>query len=67
MVEIKVNGKILHFNSSLSVSELLEFKNFKTERVAVELDGKILKKSFWNSTKFANGQIYEIVELVGGG
>ncbi|WP_456058340.1 sulfur carrier protein ThiS [Campylobacter hominis] len=67
MVEIKVNGEILHFNSSLSVSELLEFKNFKTERVAVELDGKILKKSFWNSTKIANGQIYEIVELVGGG
>ena len=67
MVEIKVNGEILHFNSSLSVSELLEFKNFKTERVAVELDGKILKKSFWNITKITNGQIYEIVELVGGG
>lgn len=64
---IKVNGKIYEISQDISVSEFLKGNGFNIEYIAVERDGEILPRLFWESSDILDGCIYEIVEFVGGG
>lgn len=39
----------------------------KSDRVAVELNGDIVRRSMWGQTQVGNGDRLEIVHFVGGG
>jgi thiamine biosynthesis protein ThiS len=66
-VAITVNGEPMRLPAGASVADLLERLKIATPRVAVERNREILPKSRYGDTTLAEGDVYEVVELVGGG
>lgn len=64
---ITVNGKELNPEQPVTVAEYLENNQYQVNRIAVELNYKILPKSAYASTTLKDGDIMEIVSFVGGG
>jgi sulfur carrier protein len=66
-IAITVNGSPMRVPPGASVADLLERLRISTPRVAVERNREILPKSQYGATVLAEGDSYEVVELVGGG
>ena len=66
-IEITVNGSAMRVPAGASVADLLERLLVSTPRVAVERNREILPKSQYGTTVLAQGDSFEVVELVGGG
>ena len=62
---INVNGKETENCKSLSV--FLENGGFRRDRIAVEINGEIIKKSDYDKTVLNDGDKIEVVSFVGGG
>ena len=62
---INVNGKETENCKNLSV--LLENSGFRRDRIAVEINGEIIKKSDYDKTVLNDGDKIEVVSLEGGG
>lgn len=46
---------------------LLSEKNYRTDRIAVEINGVIIKKADYEKTTLNDGDKIEVVSFVGGG
>ena len=66
-VTVRVNGSEMRLPRGASVADLLERLGIATPRVAVERNREILPKARYGATLVADGDAYEVVELVGGG
>ena len=66
-IEILVNGEPAIVPEHSTVAALLAQVGLDPERVAVELDRKIVRKAEWDSTVLERGAQLEIVQFVGGG
>jgi len=66
-ISITVNGEVRHCQSNLSLSQLLENLQFNLRLIAVEYNGEILHRQFWDSTIINEGDKLEVVTIVGGG
>ncbi len=66
-INIVVNGKSCDCPSNLSLSHLLQTLQFNLRLIAVEYNGEILHRQFWDSTIVNGGDKLEIVTIVGGG
>jgi sulfur carrier protein len=66
-IEITVNGAPMNVPAGGSVSDLLHRLGVETPRVAVERNREILPRSEYPATALAEGDVLEVVELVGGG
>lgn len=66
-VAITVNGEPMRLAAGASVTDLLERLRIATPRVAVERNREILPKAQYAQTPLADGDVFEVVELVGGG
>jgi thiamine biosynthesis protein ThiS len=66
-IEILVNGERKKVAGNQSVSELLRELHVEADRVAVELNKAIVRKTDWASTPVPPGAELEIVQFVGGG
>lgn len=65
---IIINGESLDFNDELSLIELLHKTGYNDiTRIAVECNGKIVKRDAFSSTLIQPGDILEVVCFVGGG
>jgi thiamine biosynthesis protein ThiS len=64
---VRVNGDELRLPQGASVAVLLERLRVSTPRVAVERNREILPKSSYSSTLLEEGDVFEVVEFVGGG
>ena len=64
---VRVNGEEVRFPEGASVASLLERLRVSLPRVAVERNREILPKKEYSATVLADGDVFEIVELVGGG
>ena len=64
---ITVNGEPMRLPSGASVADLLELLRVSMPRVAVERNREILPKAQYPGTPLADGDVFEDVELVGGG
>jgi len=62
-----INGEDRQFDSTFSVSALLERLGMKPDRVAVELNRNLVPRERWTSTSLSDGDRLEIVHFVGGG
>lgn len=67
MITLHVNGEAQTCESSLPLPEFLESLGMNPRLVAVEYNGEILHRQFWNETQVKNGDRLEIVTIVGGG
>lgn len=63
---VKINGENTDA-SGKSVAELLEALGYSQQRVAVELNEKIVPKASYSETFVKDGDSVEIVRFVGGG
>jgi thiamine biosynthesis protein ThiS len=66
-LEITVNGSPMRLPAGSSVSDLLERLKVSTPRVAVERNREIVPKARYPETRLTAGDVFEVVELVGGG
>jgi len=64
---MRVNGKLVDHHSKMTVAELILNSGFKQDRVAVELNGKIIPRSDYTKTVLKENDSVEIVGFVGGG
>lgn len=67
LVAISVNGEPHSIPAGLSVRGLLEYLEIAPDRVAVELNRKIVRQPEWESALLPEGAQVEIVQFVGGG
>ncbi len=66
-IEIMVNGEARQAAPGQTISGLLQELDLKPERVAVELDRRIVRRAEWDALRLAEGAKLEIVQFVGGG
>ena len=66
-MEVYVNGEIRQVPEGLTVHGLLEALQLDAARVAVELDGQIVRQNCWKERELQPGARLEIVQFVGGG
>ncbi|MBX3282536.1 MAG: sulfur carrier protein ThiS [Acidobacteria bacterium] len=67
MVEITLNGTPRSVESSTSISTLVEELAMPERRLAVELNGIVVRKADWPETILKADDRIEIVHFVGGG
>jgi sulfur carrier protein len=66
-VRIVVNGEPRDVAPNLTLLRFLHFLQLDPERVAVEMNRRILKRDNWPTTVLEEGTTLEIVQFVGGG
>ncbi|MDR2846204.1 MAG: sulfur carrier protein ThiS [Candidatus Methanoplasma sp.] len=64
---MKVNGNDVRVDAPVTLAEFIVSNNYNIDRVAVELNGKIVPKRSYNDVQIGNGDTLEIVGFVGGG
>lgn len=66
-ISIVVNGESQVTAEGQTILGLLQQLEIDPERVAVELDRRIVKQTRWHETTLDSGARVEIVQFVGGG
>ena len=64
---ITVNGNEIDFVEGETISQLIKRMNFVFPLIVVKIDGKLIKKPAFDSTKFSDGAIIQIIHLISGG
>ena len=64
---MKVNGKYMSLIPPMTVEDLILSTGRRQDRVAIELNGKILPKAEYSHTLLKESDSVEIVGFVGGG
>lgn len=65
--EVVINGETKVIRSGATVADLLDELQLGRERVAVEVDRRIVRRADWDAYDLAAGSAVEIVHFVGGG
>ena len=66
-IKIKVNGKKLIFDNNASIEKLTKKLKIPLNKVAIELNKKILDKKKLKKIKLNDNDNIEIVHFIGGG
>jgi sulfur carrier protein len=66
-IQVVLNGELRTIPAGLTVDRLLVFLEMEPSRVAVELNGDIVRQPAWPSTDIQEGARLEVVWFVGGG
>ena len=64
---LQINGETHSVPRAANVRDLLQFLGIGEERVAVELNHRIVRRRDWDETVLAEMDKVEIVQFVGGG
>ena len=64
---VQLNGEQREVPEGLSLASLLEWLQLPLDRVAVERNLEIVKRSNWSATPVKAGDRLEVVQMVGGG
>jgi sulfur carrier protein len=66
-IEIQVNGTVQFCPMGQRLPELLAQLNLNPQLIAIEYNGEILHRQFWDGQVVVVGDRLEIVTIVGGG
>jgi sulfur carrier protein len=66
-MNILINGETKTISNELNLRDLLKYFSLPQERVAVELNKKVVRKQDWETIKISDGDKLEIIHFVGGG
>lgn len=66
-ITITVNGELCTCANNLSLPLLLPSLGFNPRLIALEYNGDILHRQYWDTTMIKNGDRLEVVTIVGGG
>ncbi len=65
---ITLNNRQESFNTdSLTVSELLKIKNFTFNLLVIKINGKLIKKDKYSSSKIKTGDKVDVIHMISGG
>ncbi|HJQ26734.1 MAG TPA: sulfur carrier protein ThiS [Blastocatellia bacterium] len=64
---ILLNGEAQEIPADSSVTGLIEALGLAPERLAIEINRRIIRRADWPSTSLAEGDKVEVVHFVGGG
>ena len=67
MMELTVNGKKERFDGVGTAAELVGALGIRRERVAVMVNGDVVRRADLDSTPVKDGDTVEIITMVGGG
>ena len=66
-MQLTINGEAVNFSAGNTVGQLLEQLQLSDRPVAVERNGQIVSHSIFDQTELTEGDVLEVVTLVGGG
>jgi sulfur carrier protein len=66
-IVVFVNGESQRCQQGLNLSKLLEHLHLNPRLIAIEYNGEILHRQYWEGQQIADGDHLEIVTIVGGG
>ena len=66
-IKIKLNGKKIQINNNETLNKLVKRLNLPLNKVALELNKKIIDKKKLKKIKLKNNDKIEIVHFIGGG
>ena len=66
-ITLEINGVIREIPPVANARELLKFLEITEDRVALEINRKIIRRTDWDHTPVVDGDRVEIVRFVGGG
>jgi sulfur carrier protein len=67
MINLMVNGQEQQCKVETLLTDLLLQLKMNPQLVAIEYNGEILHRQFWSGTVIEEGDILEVVTIVGGG
>lgn len=67
MVTIILNGEKKEIESEVTLDRLLDLFSLPKQRVAVERNKEVVRKSDWPSTPIRENDVIEVIHFVGGG
>ncbi|CAN5468268.1 sulfur carrier protein ThiS [soil metagenome] len=66
-IEIYLNGESREVPAEIDLDHLLEFFSLPKQRVAIELNNSVVRRSNWPETIVRDRDKIEVVHFVGGG
>ena len=66
-MKIVLNGKEKELTNTISLTEIVNQYSTNHPRVVAEVNGEIVKNLQWDKTNIKNGDVIELVNIVGGG
>ncbi len=67
MISVTVNGEERKVPQTVTLDRFLELFSFPAQRIAVELNNRVIRRADWRDTTVGDGDKVEIVHFVGGG
>ena len=67
VMQIQVNGESRIVSKDLSLPELLVSLEIPPDRIAIELNERVIRRAEWSKAVLQEGDKVEIVYFVGGG
>lgn len=67
MINLRINGETQKVQDGKLLSDLIEELDFADIRIAVELNGTVVRRNKWTEVALSDSDILEIVHFVGGG
>lgn len=66
-IELLLNGDAFEIAAGASITDLIGLLGLRSELVAVERNGSVVRRAAHAETRIAAGDVIEVVTLVGGG
>ena len=66
-IQIFLNGEPRSVPDGIDVAKLLELLSLPHQRVAIELNKQVVRRTSWPDTRVNTGDRIEVVHFVGGG
>ena len=66
-MQIRINGETREFTDQLRLNDLVRELSLTPERIAIELNHRVIRRNEWPETILNDGDRVEIVHFVGGG
>jgi thiamine biosynthesis protein ThiS len=66
-MKITINGEIKELENEVNLNRLLELFSLPSQRIAVELNRRVVRRKDWEAITVKEADTIEIVHFVGGG
>lgn len=66
-LKVTLNGATIEVDSGLTLGDLIDQRGLERRMIAIEYNGEILPRHQYDSTPLGEGDVLEIVQMVGGG
>ncbi len=66
-MKVVINDEIKEITGAINLQELLKSFLLPSERIAVELNKKVIRKKDWENVQIKDADKIEIIHFVGGG